>query len=486
MLFNSSVFIFLFLPITFFIYHYLNSIKQFEIGKVWLVLTSLFFYAYWNPVYLILILGSIAINFYIGQNLLRPTQLRISRKALLIAGVLFNICLLGYFKYTDFFIATLNTAFSAHLPMMRIVLPLAISFFTFTQISYLVDTYKKECTENDLLSYTFFVTFFPHLIAGPIVHHKEMMPQFNDLESKKIDWNNINTGLAVFGVGLFKKVVIADKFAVWANHGFDNAGHLLPFWDSWGASLSYTFQLYYDFSGYADMAIGSALLFNIRLPINFNSPYKAENIQDFWRRWHMTLSRWLRDYIYIALGGNRVPFSKTLRNIFLVAFISGIWHGAGWTFVIWGCCHGLALLLQRVWRHLGYRMHRVLGWLITFLFVNATWVIFRAESMSDALNILRSMIGFNGGFGISTEVLDQLGALLNTPMSNLLIVPTVSHYSVILGLLFIPVVTYFKNSTELLDKTLQPRHMMYYGLIFSIAVISTITSSSSVFLYFNF
>ncbi len=410
----------------------------------------------------------------------------ISRRALLIAGVIFNVGLLGYFKYTDFFIASLNTVFSTHIPIMKIVLPLAISFFTFTQISYLVDTYKKECVENDLLSYTFFVTFFPHLIAGPIVHHKEMMPQFNDLASKKIDWKNINTGLAVFGVGLFKKVVIADQFAVWANQGFANAANL-PFWDAWGASLSYTFQLYFDFSGYADMAIGSALLFNIRLPINFNSPYKAENIQDFWRRWHMTLSRWLRDYIYIALGGNRVSFAKTLRNIFLVAFVSGIWHGAGWTFVLWGACHGLALLVHRLWNHWGNRMHRVPGWLLTFLFVNFTWIIFRAENMSDATYIIRSMAGLNGGFGFSTQVLDQLGALLNTPISTFLVVPIVSHYSVILGLLFIPVVTYFKNSTEiLLDQTLQMKHMMYYGLIFSIAVISTITSSSSVFLYFNF
>jgi alginate O-acetyltransferase complex protein AlgI len=485
-LFNSPVFIFLFLPITFFVYHYLNSRQLFESGKVWLVLTSLFFYAYWNPVYLILILGSIGVNFYIGQLLLRSTPQLLSRRALLIAGILFNVCLLGYFKYTDFFIASLNTLFSSQIPILKIVLPLAISFFTFTQISYLVDTYKNECVENDLLSYTFFVTFFPHLIAGPIVHHREMMPQFNNLASKKIDWKNINTGLVVFGVGLFKKVVIADQFAIWANQGFENADNL-GFWDAWGASLSYTFQLYYDFSGYADMAIGSSLLFNIRLPINFNSPYKAQNIQDFWRRWHMTLSRWLRDYVYIALGGNRVPFSTTLRNVFLVAFISGIWHGAGWTFVIWGTCHGLALLVHRLWNHFGYHMHRVLGWLTTFLFVSVTWVIFRAENMSDSNNIMKSMLGLNGGFGFSTEVLDQLAAVFNMPVSSYLVVPTVSHYSIIFGLLFIPIVTYFKNSTaELLDKTLNAKQIVYYGFLFSIAVIASITSSSSVFLYFNF
>jgi len=292
MLFNSYEFIFTFLPITFFIYFYLNSKRLTQASKVFLVLSSLFFYSWWNVVYLPLILISMLFNYSIGNTLSNKKDFNksFSKKTILIFGIICNISLLGYFKYGDFFIENFNLLSGANANLLHLLLPLAISFFTFQQIAYLVDSYKAETKEYNFLNYTLFVTFFPQLIAGPIVHHKEMMPQFANVRNMLINYRNIALGLFIFSIGLFKKVVIADTFAVWANNGFDVATNL-NFFEAWATSLSYTFQLYFDFSGYTDMAIGIALFFNIKLPINFNSPYKALSIKDFWRRWHITLSR---------------------------------------------------------------------------------------------------------------------------------------------------------------------------------------------------
>lgn len=305
MLFNSYEFIFVFLPITFFIYFYLNHKRLTEASKGFLVFSSLFFYSWWNIAYLPIILSSMLFNYIIGNSLNNEEgHHRFSKKSILIFGIVSNIALLGYFKYTDFMIDNFNLLSNSNLPTLDLALPLAISFFTFQQISYLVDSYRQETKEYDFLNYALFVTFFPQLIAGPIVHHKEMMPQFAKTRNKVKNYTNIAMGLFIFFIGLFKKVVIADTFSVWATTGFDTATTLSLF-EAWATSLSYTFQLYFDFSGYTDMAIGLALLFNIRLPINFHSPYKATDIQDFWRRWHITLSRFLKDYVYVPLGGNR-------------------------------------------------------------------------------------------------------------------------------------------------------------------------------------
>jgi len=295
MLFNSYIFIFAFLPISFVVYFVLNKYRLLLGAKVWLIGASWFFYGYWNVIYLPLLIGSIVFNFTLSKQLIKtPT------KALLLLGIGSNIAFLGYFKYTDFFIENINftrALFGAGgqpYDLLGLALPLAISFFTLQQIAYLVDNYKGLVKEQSFLDYCVFVSFFPQLIAGPIVHHKEMMPQFASLKSKVLNYKNIALGLFVFSIGLFKKVVLADTFATWATNGFDKA-EVLNFIEAWLTSLSYTFQLYFDFSGYADMAIGCALFFNIRLPDNFNSPYKALNIQDFWRRWHITLSRFMRD-----------------------------------------------------------------------------------------------------------------------------------------------------------------------------------------------
>ena len=394
MLFNSYIFIFFFLPVTFFIYFYLNQKHLVIAGRAFLVAASLFFYSWWNIHYLPLILISMLVNYTIGRELAshRRKQRSYSPRKLLFVGVLFNLGLLGYYKYSDFFIVNLNRVAGTELPLLHLALPLAISFYTFQQIAYLVDSYRNETREYDFLNYAVFVTFFPQLIAGPIVHHAEMMPQFAKLKNKVKNPYHIALGLFVFSMGLFKKVIIADTFAQWATRGFD-LSQQLNMLEAWVTSLSYTFQIYFDFSGYTDMAIGAALLFNIKLPMNFFSPYKAVTIQDFWRRWHITLSRFLRDYLYIPLGGNRKGELRTYTNLFTTFLLGGIWHGAGWTFVIWGALHGTAIVIHRVWQKLGFRMHLLLAWFITFNFVNITWVFFRARHFHDAQKVLKGMFG---------------------------------------------------------------------------------------------
>ena len=401
MLFNSYEFIFVFLPITFFIYFYLNHKRLTIASKGFLVFSSLFFYSWWNIAYLPLILLSMLFNYLIGNSLNKDgnenkigNKKTFSKKSILIFGIVSNLALLGYFKYADFFIENFNFISGVNLNLLHMFLPLAISFFTFQQIAYLVDSYKKETKEYDFLNYALFVTFFPQLIAGPIVHHKEMMPQFDSAKNMVKNYRNIALGLFIFSIGLFKKVVIADTFAVWATAGFDTAT-TLNLLEAWATSLSYTFQLYFDFSGYTDMAIGIALLFNIKLPINFNSPYKALSIQDFWRRWHITLSRFLRDYIYIPLGGNKKGNFRTYTNLMATFILGGFWHGAGWTFLFWGFLHGLSLAIHRLWQTLGFKMWTWLAWLITFNFVNIAWVFFRAKEWDDALRILSSMFSLD-------------------------------------------------------------------------------------------
>lgn len=393
MIFNSFEFIFLFLPIVWIVFFLVGKIAA-PFAKTWLLLASLFFYAFWNPAYLPLIISSMIVNYiigvFLGKNKWLPT-----RKSILTIGILFNVGLLGYFKYRDFFVENINTIFGSDILLIEVLLPLAISFYTFQQIAYLVDSYRLETSEYNFLNYGLFVSFFPQLIAGPIVHHGDMMPQFSDRKTYRVNYENVAKGLVIFAIGLFKKVAIADTFAGYANSGY-GAIETLTVISGWFTSLSYTLQLYFDFSGYSDMAIGLALLFNIRLPINFNSPYKALDIQDFWRRWHITLSGFLTKYIYIPLGGNRKGARRTYINIFLIFLISGFWHGAGWTFVIWGILHGLASMIARMWKIAGGKLSKPLAWLVTFLFVHLSFVIFRAPDMAIALDVFKAMFGFEG------------------------------------------------------------------------------------------
>ncbi len=495
MLFSTYGFIFFFLPVAFVVYFFLNKKRLTTLAKAWLVFSSLFFYSWWNIAYLPLILVSMLFNYGVGGELAKGNQGKNKsfREIMLILGILSNLTLLGYFKYADFLIDNINYVSGTQIASLNLVLPLAISFFTFQQIAYLVDSYKLETYEYDFLNYTVFVTFFPQLIAGPIVHHKEMMPQFSMNRAKIINYKHILMGLFIFSIGLFKKVVIADSLAVWVSVGFDNAS-TLNFFEAWAVSLSYTFQLYFDFSGYADMAIGLALLFNIKLPINFNSPYKALSIQDFWRRWHMTLSRFLRDYIYIPLGGNRVGECRMYFNLLATFVIGGLWHGAGWTFVFWGFLHGIALVIQRVWGLLNIKIWPWLSWLVTFNFVNIAWVFFRANEWSDAINILKGMFDFNSIVIPRSNVLSQIipekyfGSMAD-------IAPHIkADESIIYWLLCASVIAlFFKNSTQVTNypqfvgvKSISTIKLSFYAILLLIGLAAISLQGHTEFIYFNF
>lgn len=470
MLFNSYEFIFLFLPITFFIYFYLNSKKLATASKGFLVFSSLFFYSWWNIVYLPIILASMLFNFIIGSSLNQQTK--IQKKAILTFGISANIALLGYFKYSDFFIENFNFVFSANVELLHLVLPLGISFFTFTQIAYLVDSYKEETKEYDLLNYSLFVTFFPHLLAGPILHHKEMMPQFASKYNLVKKHKNIALGLFLFFIGLFKKVFIADNLAIMATNGFASSAVLNTI-EAWITSLSYTLQLYFDFSGYTDMAIGIALLFNIKLPINFDTPYKSTNIKDFWRRWHITLSRFLRDYIYIPLGGNRVSSFKIYSNLMITFILGGLWHGAGFTFVFWGFLHGFALVIHRAWQNTGIKINKFIAWFITFNFINISWIFFKANEFTQAINILRAMFFY--------KEIDAIIYKTNFILANLV----ADDKLIVIFILSFIMSIFFKNSLELMHN-FKPNYK-YIIIILIIAVTSLLEMHQvTEFLYFNF
>ncbi|MCT7653075.1 MBOAT family O-acyltransferase [Aliarcobacter butzleri] len=471
MLFNSYEFIFIFLPVMFVVYFYLNGKRLILGAKIWLVVGSLFFYSYWNVIYLPLILLSIFVNYGVGLSLVNHEKIRISSKTILSFGIVFNLGLLGYFKYTDFFLDNFNGIFGTNIPLPHIILPLGISFFTFTQIAFLVDAYKQEAKEYSLINYMLFVTYFPHLLAGPILHHKEMMPQFASKYNWVKNYRNIALGLFIFSIGLFKKVVIADTFAVWANAGFDTAT-TLNLIEAWATSLSYTFQLYFDFSGYTDMAIGISLMFNIKLPINFNSPYKALSIQDFWRRWHMTLSRFLRDYLYIPLGGNRKGNIKTYVNLITTFLLGGLWHGAGWTFIIWGLLHGIALAIHRLWQSLGFRMNKILAWFITFNFINITWIFFRAKDFESATKVLSSMFSFDNVVFEIKKIFVNIGSNDSKEIIIWIIISFI-------------LVLFFSNSMEKMRNFKTNKKIVFLTVFcFIIGVLSL--HKVSEFLYFNF
>jgi alginate O-acetyltransferase complex protein AlgI len=394
MLFNSYQFIFLFLPVV--------LIGYFGCGRfgnvmpvIWLALASLAFYSVSNWQFVALLLASVAFNYAIGLLLVSQRLRAVPRLAVLTVGVAGDLLVLGTFKYAGFFATNLNAFFSTGLSV-NILLPVGISFYTFTQIAFLVDAYKGKVAHYALPHYVLFVTYFPHLIAGPILHHKDMIPQFERAESKRANPHLILCGLMIFAIGLFKKTCLADGIQPLVALAF---GPATPSFDqAWIGALAYTFQLYFDFSGYSDMAIGISLMFGIFLPLNFNSPYRALSIIDFWRRWHMTLSQFLRDYLYIPLGGNRHGAALRYVNLMVTMVLGGLWHGAAWTFIAWGALHGAYLCINHAWNHfapcLAPRFERaanLAAFLLTFLSVVLAWVFFRADSMASALSILAKM-----------------------------------------------------------------------------------------------
>ena len=432
MLFNSYEFIFFLLPLTLLGYFLLARIRGAEAALVWLTLASLFFYAWWNPKYLLLLLASMVGNFMLGSQITRARSRGdlTTARPLTGLGLAANLALLAYFKYAAFAVANWNLATGSDLPIPSIVLPLAISFYTFQQIAYLVDAYRGRTAEYKPVHYALFVTFFPQLIAGPIVHHRDILPQFMSRDAIRPKLENLAVGASIFVVGLFKKVVLADSVAQYATPVFSAAqgGAEPTLLVAWGGALAYTLQLYFDFSGYSDMAIGGGRMFGIRLPLNFNSPYKATNISEFWRRWHMTLSQFLRDYVYVPLGGNRFGSTRRYVNLMTTMLLGGLWHGAGWTFVAWGGLHGLYLVCHQLWVRLRQQpadgssprpaWSRAISWALTFVAVVVGWVFFRAESFGAALRILEGMAGLNGvaipnalaaRFGDTWTIAERLG-----------------------------------------------------------------------------
>lgn len=412
MLFNSYAFVLGFLPLTLIGFYLLGRLASPRPALLWLTAASFFFYGWWNPAYLTLLGASILFNFFTGAGLTHAAKNSApARRPLLAFAVIGNLVLLGYYKYTGFFTSNLEALAGIDLQIQTIVLPLGISFYTFTQIAYLTDAARGEAKEYNLISYCLFVTFFPHLIAGPIIHHRQVMPQFAEPSTFRFSHSNCAVGITFFTIGLFKKVVVADTVATYASPVFASAANdqALFALEAWTGVLAYTLQLYFDFSGYSDMAVGLARMFGITLPYNFNSPYKAVNIIDFWRRWHMTLSAFLRDYLYIPLGGNRHGPLRRYLNLFLTMLLGGLWHGAGWTFIVWGALHGVYLAINHGWNALraymglsvgrGSVWSRALACPPTLLAVMVGWVFFRAESMDAALHLLSAMAGSHGLVG---------------------------------------------------------------------------------------
>jgi alginate O-acetyltransferase complex protein AlgI len=402
MLFNSYEFIFGLLPIAWLMWRLLLRRNSTAAATVALMFASLFFYGWWNPQYVVLIIGSIAFNYVVGSLLERGGGSSGASRGLLVLGVVANLALLGYFKYAAFVVENVNLLTGSTAPVPQIVLPLAISFFTFHQIAYLVDAWHGETRGSTLPQYAAFVTFFPQLIAGPIVRYREMIPQLKAIGPGTVTAEHVASGVCFFITGLFKKVVIADNVAPYSTRVFEaaDAGQAISPEFAWLGVLAYTAQLYFDFSGYADMAVGAARMFGLYLPFNFNSPYRATSIAEFWRRWHMTLSRFLRDYLYIPLGGNRHGWQRQYLSLLVTMLLGGLWHGAGWNFVIWGGLHGVALVILQVWRSVrGTKsasqstVGLLISWLLTMMVVVAAWALFRATTLDGALTLLSAMVG---------------------------------------------------------------------------------------------
>jgi len=537
MLFNSPEFLFLFLPITLWVFHRLCLNDNAAGAKAWLVFASLGFYGWWEPAYLLLILASIGVNYALAVGLERiPDDRKTLRWWGLAFGVFANLAAIAWFKYSGFLLGTSNQMFGSEFHIRTIILPLAISFFTFQQIAYLVEVYRRNHDAGGFGTYLLFVTFFPQLIAGPIVNYREMAPQFDGLKKGLIP-ANVLLGFMVFAIGLFKKVIIADGVAPYSDtvFGLAAAGVELGLLEAWAGALAYSVQLYFDFSGYSDMAIGLGCMLGIHLPKNFESPYKARSIIDFWRRWHISLSTFLRDYLYVPLGGSQRGSTRTLINLMIVMVLGGLWHGAGWTFIAWGALHGFYLLVNHLWRRVragtvstttgpSTSKHLLtivitlpsilMSHALTLLAVVVAWVLFRATTLTEASYVLRGMFGFNGislpvtwqyrqpelvetltGYGISFKELPTLGPLF-TPLADTLRIlgkgNALDNAGTLTALLSLTIplvaVLILPNSGRLLQAKLSSRAIWVIAPVCAVlaAYGAVGGSGTSQFLYFNF
>jgi len=436
MLFSSYIFILFFLPIVLSGYFALGKLKNREWSCAWMVVASLFFYGWWNEKYLFLILGSVIVNYSVGEFIRVLVNQEKKSKLILIIGIIANLGVLAYFKYTNFLIANIHELTGVSFTLQHIILPIGLSFFTFEQIAYLVDTYRGKVKHYHFLDYCYFVTFFPRLIAGPIIRHNEVLTQIERKNMHQPNIDNLAIGFSIFFIGLFKKVIMADSLAAIADPIFQTVaqGHDVTFLMSWLGALAYTAQLYFDFSGYSDMAIGLARIFGIVLPLNFNSPYKSTCIIDFWRNWNISLSRFLRDYLYLPLGGNRKGHIRRYVNLVITMLLGGLWHGANWTFVMWGGLHGFYLLINHFWRSYGYphfnnevpekTTYRVISWLVTFIAVVIGWVFFRADTFSSAFLLLKAMVNLHSPVEL-THVIMLNYAIVGLSFSVVFILPNI-------------------------------------------------------------
>ena len=476
MVFSSYIFLLAFLPAVLVPYYLLSRLRNGLWQRLYLIAASLLFYGYDRPRYLLLLAGSIAVNYLIARAMVRAEGP--GRKAWLALGAVFNVALIGYFKYFGFLLENINLAFGTRIPLRQIALPLGISFFTFQQLSFLVSVWRGEERPGRLRDYVLFVSFFPQLVAGPIVLYGEMLPQFRDPGRRRFDPDSFSAGLYMFSLGLFKKAVLADSLAVFADNGFglENPGCAA----AWLTSLSYTLQIFFDFSGYSDMAVGLGRMFNFEIPMNFLAPYRSLSISDFWRRWNRTLGRALSTYVYRPLGGSRRGLARTCLNLMLTFLVSGLWHGAAWTFVLWGALHGLCAVAERLAgeRRLE-RIPRLLRRLGAFLTVNFLWVLFRAPDFAGALAVWKGMLRF------TRPDLMQVHALVGN--AGGLSFPPTLNYIYLFGLVgaLLALVWRSGGSAELLERfTPRLRSLLFAAALFSVSVLCL--SRESIFIYFNF
>ncbi len=485
MLFNSYFFLLLFLPLCILGYFLLNRKGYYKLALVWLMAMSLWFYAYNHVQYLIILIGSILFNWFCSRLLLKQNIKY--KKIIMWFGICVNVGIIFYFKYFNFFIDNVNFIFKTSLEIEKILLPLGISFYTFQQISYLIDSSRGETEKYTFLEYAVFVSFFPQLVAGPIVLHDEIIPQFRDIAKRKFNNENFAGGLYVLAIGLFKKVIIADTFGVAVAWGWENFD-IISSLEIFLIMLFYTFQIYFDFSGYSDMAIGIAKMFNIALPINFDSPYQSYSITEFWSRWHLTLTRFLRKYVYIPLGGNRKGRIRTYINVFIVFLISGIWHGANWTFIVWGVIHGVANIFNRIFGKLWDKCNAVFRWICTFIFINVTWLIFRADNLKQAIILIKRMVCMDS-FTINSGLIECFDLPELSIVSSMIKPIGILNYKIngFYMWLFIFVSMFLiLNFTNLHNKIFRPT--VCKAAVTIILFIWTIVSLTGIttFLYFNF
>jgi D-alanyl-lipoteichoic acid acyltransferase DltB (MBOAT superfamily) len=515
MLFNSYVFMLGFLPVVLLGYSWIGGHLGRRAALTWLTLASFFFYGWWNPAHLPLLLTILVFNFFMGRALSKAYRTNSPmRRALLVAGVSVDLAVLGYFKYAVFILDNVGALSGLDYSVQAIILPLGISFYTFQMIAYLADAAGGKTAEHDFIDYCLFVAFFPQLIAGPIVHHHEMMSQFERPVHERLTASSFALGVTYFTIGLFKKVMIADNLAPHADAAFASiaAGEPMGAVAAWRGALAYTFQLYFDFSGYSDMAIGLGLMFGIRLPFNFNSPYKATSIIDFWRRWHITLSRFLRDYVYVPLGGNRRGRLRRYVNLLATMTLGGLWHGAAWTFVVWGLLHGLYLIVNHAWlavrERLGLtRSFGMVGTLtargLTFMAIIVGWVFFRATSFEAATDMLQAMAGVNGltmdmepvELAANAAVLVTTDAAETSLIQDLWLLLQDRSTDVMLACLLV-VAWFFPNSHDIIESrshrsgwfSLRWQPTPAWAACVAACLLATMTQMSKVsaFLYFQF